>query len=208
MFISYSISFPLGISILIFGSMIPVIHYFFYCYFKLKTIYISILLVLSLASVIGTSSATCSQPHCRPFKAILFIALGLYGRNRTLFLKVLSVEYLGVAPATHACILHGFPRMFQMGFIYLCVMAVTYIAGGVTYAVRVPERFFPGRFDIVGQSHHILHVAVIVAVYLHFYGICTLFHNVIQTEQCILPITLKLGVTDLPVLSSNTSIKL
>ncbi|CAF1160158.1 unnamed protein product [Adineta ricciae] len=170
----------MGINILIFGSMIPVIHYFFYCYFKLKTLYISILLVLSLASVIGTSSATCSQPHCRPFKAILFIALGLYG----------------VVPAVHACILHGFPRMFQMGFLYLCIMAVTYIAGGVTYAVRVPERFFPGRFDIVGQSHHILHVAVIVAVYLHFYGICVLFHNVIQTEQCILPITLKFGVAD------------
>ncbi len=36
-------------------------------------------------------------------------------------------------------------RMLQMGFIYICIMAVTYIGGGVTYAVRVPERFFPGR---------------------------------------------------------------
>jgi predicted membrane channel-forming protein YqfA (hemolysin III family) len=35
--------------------------------------------------------------------------------------------------------------MFQMGFLYICIMAVTYIAGGVTYAVRVPERFFPGK---------------------------------------------------------------
>ena len=39
-----------------------------------------------------------------------------------------------------------------------------------------------GRFDIVGQSHQILHVAVIVAVYLHFYGLCCLFHTVIRTE--------------------------
>lgn len=52
---------------------------------------------------------------------------------------------LGVAPATHACLLHGLPRMFEMGFLYLCIMAVTYIAGGIAYAVRVPERFFPGR---------------------------------------------------------------
>ena len=58
-----------------------------------------------------------------------------------------------------------------------------------------------GRFDIVGQSHQILHVAVIAAVYLHFYGICTLFHSVIQTEQCSLPIKLKLGITDLSVSS-------
>lgn len=61
-----------------------------------------------------------------------------------------------------------------------------------------------GRFDIVGQSHQILHVAVIVAVYLHFYGLCCLFHTVIRTEQCLNPITLKLGVTDLSVSFSPT----
>ena len=71
-----------GINILIFGSMIPVIHYFFYCNLKLKTIYISVLIFLSVASTIGTSSAACSKPRCRPFKAVLFIALGLYGSSR------------------------------------------------------------------------------------------------------------------------------
>jgi adiponectin receptor len=69
----------IGISILVFGSMIPVIHYFFYCNLKLKIIYISILLAISVGSVVGTSSAACSKPQFRPFKAILFIALGLYG---------------------------------------------------------------------------------------------------------------------------------
>ncbi len=73
------ILFDLGINILIFGSMIPVIHYAFYCHLKLKAIYIGVLFILSTASIIGTSSAACSKPHCRPFKAILFIALGLYG---------------------------------------------------------------------------------------------------------------------------------
>ena len=60
-----------------------------------------------------------------------------------------------------------------------------------------------GRFDIVGQSHQILHVAVVAAIYLHFYGISCLFHTVIRTEQCIYPITLKLGVTDLLISSSS-----
>lgn len=75
----------LGINILIFGSMIPVIHYLFYCSFKLKTIYIGVLIVLSIASIIVTSSAACSKPYFRPFKAILFIALGLYGKLEELF---------------------------------------------------------------------------------------------------------------------------
>jgi adiponectin receptor len=197
--------------------MVPVIHYLFYCYLRLKTMYIGILLVLSIASTIGTSSAACAKPRYRPFKAVLFIALGLYGLNSNLLFFFHSIVFrLGVAPATHACLLHGLPRMFEMGFLYLCIMAVTYIAGGVAYAIRIPERFFPGkenelmmstfffligRFDIVGQSHQILHVAVIAAVYLHFYGLCSLFHNVIQTEQCILPIKLKLGITDLSISS-------
>jgi adiponectin receptor len=129
--------------------MVPVIHYLFYCYLQLKTIYISILLVLSIASTIGTSSAACAKPRYRPFKAILFIALGLYGLKSETFLQnkfiSLCFSQLGAAPALHACILHGLPRMFEMGFLYLCIMAVTYIAGGVAYAIRIPERFFPGK---------------------------------------------------------------
>jgi len=129
--------------------MIPVIHYLFYCYFKLKPIYIGVLFFLSIASIIGTSTAACAKPQFRPFKAILFIALGLYGSFVCLvlfsFFSMIFFLNLGAAPATHACILHGIPRMFQMGFLYLCIMAVTYIVGGVTYAIRVPERFFPGR---------------------------------------------------------------
>ena len=64
--------------------------------------------------------------------------------------------------------------------------------------------FVEGRFDIVGQSHQILHVAVIVAVYLHFYGLCCLFHTVMRTEQCLDPIKLKLGVTDLSISFSSS----
>lgn len=60
------------------------------------------------------------------------------------FFFLIIFTLLGVAPATHACILHGFKRLFDMGFLYLCIMAVTYIAGGVVYAIRIPERCFPG----------------------------------------------------------------
>ena len=62
-----------------------------------------------------------------------------------------------------------------------------------------------GHFDIVGQSHQILHVAVVAAVYLHFYSISTLFHDVIRTEQCLMPIILKRAVTDLSLSSSFSS---
>jgi len=62
-----------------------------------------------------------------------------------------------------------------------------------------------GRCDIVGQSHQILHIAVIAAIYFHFYCLSCVFHAVIQTEQCIMPITIKLAVTDLSISSSVES---
>ncbi len=62
--------------------MIPIIHYLFYCSLKIKSIYIGVLLFLSIAAIIGTSTAACSKPQFRPFKAILFIALGLYGIDK------------------------------------------------------------------------------------------------------------------------------
>jgi adiponectin receptor len=131
-----------------------------------------------------------------------------------------------MVPAIHACILHGLARMFQMGFLYLCIMAATYITGGVAYALRVPERFFPGRnpsillmsfirhhvytilflgrFDIVGHSHQILHVAVIAAVYLHFYSICCLFHSIMETEQCLTPMILDGAMINRSLTLSNS----
>lgn len=30
---------------------------------------------------------------------------------------------------------------------------------GFVYSSRLPERFFPGKFDFFGNSHHYLHVA-------------------------------------------------
>ena len=131
--------------------------------------------------MIGTSSVACSKPKCRPFKAILFIALGLYGRFRSFLAATCLLLSPGAVPAIHACLLHGLPRMFQMGFLYMCIMAVTYIAGGIAYAVRVPERFFPGKpsrkltRDIYKGLFNLLQVVLILL------GIAIRFY----TSQCL-----------------------
>jgi predicted membrane channel-forming protein YqfA (hemolysin III family) len=35
-------------------------------------------------------------------------------------------------------------------------------------SLQVPERWFPHKFDLLGCSHQILHIAVLVAACLHF----------------------------------------
>lgn len=49
----------------------------------------------------------------------------------------------------HFTIAEGFVKattVGQMGWFFL--MAVMYITGAGLYAARIPERFFPGKFDI------------------------------------------------------------
>lgn len=63
----------------------------------------------------------------------MFIALGLSG----------------VIPALHFVITDGFYEAVNNASLgWLCLMAFCYIFGAVIYAVRVPERIWPGKFDI------------------------------------------------------------
>lgn len=69
----------------------------------------------------------------RPLCAGVFLGLGLSG----------------VVPTMHFTIAEGFVKattVGQMGWFFL--MAVMYITGAGLYAARIPERFFPGKFDI------------------------------------------------------------
>ena len=51
------------------------------------------------------------------------------------------------------------------------------------YMFQVPERWFPGKFDIWGQSHQMFHIFVLVAVFVHYHGISVLEAN--HTEDII-----------------------
>ena len=54
----------------------------------------------------------------------------------------------GLFPGIHYFYLGGYDHMTKYGF-WLVSMAIWYLLGGTIYAMRVPERFFPGSFDIV-----------------------------------------------------------
>ena len=63
----------------------------------------------------------------------MFIALGLSG----------------VIPALHYVITDGFWHAINRAALgWLVLMAFLYIFGAVIYAARIPERIFPGKFDI------------------------------------------------------------
>ena len=76
----------------------------------------------------------------------------------------------GVVPAVHYAISEGwFNALSRASLGWLILMGCLYILGAMFYALRVPERFFPGKCDIWVCSHvsehYIIHEMVIRSVY-------------------------------------------
>ncbi|CAG8517013.1 36_t:CDS:2, partial [Scutellospora calospora] len=67
-------------------------------------------------------------------------------------------------------------RMLQlcydvMSLKWMLITGAFYLIGAVFYSARIPERFFPGSFDIWGHSHQIFHFLVVFASLSYYYGI-------------------------------------
>ncbi|KAM5205451.1 adiponectin receptor protein 1 isoform 1-T9 [Hipposideros larvatus] len=148
-----------GIALLIMGSFVPWLYYSFYCSPQPRLIYLSVVCVLGISAIIVAQWDRFATPKHRQTRAGVFLGLGLSG----------------VVPTMHFTIAEGFVKattVGQMGWFFL--MAVMYITGAGLYAARIPERFFPGKFDIWFQSHQIFHVLVVAAAFVHFYGVSNL----------------------------------
>ena len=65
-------------------------------------------------------------------------------------------------PVFHGALIYGISswkdRMSLSGFLGLGVLN---FSGAAIYAARIPERWYPRRFDIWGSSHQIMHVLVV-----------------------------------------------
>ncbi|KAJ6789853.1 hypothetical protein PWT90_11157 [Aphanocladium album] len=79
-------------------------------------------------------------------------------------------------PLLHGSHLYGLEYMGKYSGMnwYLLELAI-YGAGTALYALRIPERFAPGRFDIWCSSHQIFHVAILCAMYIHTFGLMQAF---------------------------------
>jgi len=158
-----------GIAILITGSFIPWLYYGFYCYFQPRLIYLSAVLILGITSVVVSLWEKFGEPKFRWLRAGVFMTFGLSG----------------IVPAIHYLITEGFfIAVYEASLGWLALMGLLYVIGAVFYAFRVPERFFPGKFDIWFQSHQIFHVLVIAAAFVHFHGISNLAMYRLTAGEC------------------------
>jgi len=144
-----------GIAVLIAGSFVPAVYYGFYCKPTLQVVYITLISIFGICTIVVMMMPNASSNKYRHLRAILFSTMGL----------------MGVFPIIHRFIIYGpFSDQVQATLDRLLWMGFFYLVGAVLYAMRIPERFWPGKFDIIGHSHQLFHVLVVVAAVVHYDG--------------------------------------
>ncbi|KAL1986249.1 hypothetical protein VTN96DRAFT_6617 [Rasamsonia emersonii] len=149
-----------GIVGLITGSFIPSLYYGFYCEPGLQRLYGTMICALGIGCTCVCVMPQFRTPEWRPFRAVMFVSMGLSA----------------VFPVAHGLMLYGVEQMMrQIGLGWLLLQGFLYILGAVIYAARVPERLWPGKFDLLGSSHQIFHVLVVCAAVAHLTGLLRAF---------------------------------
>ncbi|KAI1470100.1 HlyIII-domain-containing protein [Daldinia caldariorum] len=160
-----------GIVFLIVGSYVPALYYGLFCQPELMTVYLYGIFLLGFGCGVVSWVDKFRSPAWRPYRAAMFVGLGLSG----------------VVPVCHALGIYGYRALDErMGLNWVLFQGFLYILGAFLYAVRWPERSFPGSFDIWGSSHQIFHVLVLLAAASHLTGMAKAFdyHHSIMGGIC------------------------
>ena len=163
-----------GILLLITGSFVPSIYFGFLCHTGLQRLYWGMICSLGLACGVVTVSPRFRTPAWRTWRALMYVALGLSA----------------FVPVIHGLRLYGWYAMEdRIAIRWVLGQGGLYIAGAALYAVscrtltmlavvtlmirqaRIPEKWCPGRFDVLGSSHQIFHLFVVVAALVHWAGL-------------------------------------
>ncbi|XP_015788614.1 adiponectin receptor protein [Tetranychus urticae] len=146
-----------GIVLLIAGSLLPYVYYGFYCENMPKLAYLVLIgtlciltLTVSLSDQFGTSEAA-------PFRAKIFTSFGM------------TVLFPSIHVIVNGSVITD--AILWEGFLNICSTGAIYFTGALVYALKVPERFFPGKCDLWFHSHQLFHILVVCAAVTNYQGL-------------------------------------
>jgi adiponectin receptor len=179
----------LGIVCLIWGSFVPSIYYGFLedgalivrywtmvCHHPSEQMHLAPdgegadeiqITTIGAGTALVSISPQFRTPKWRPFRAAMFVAMGLSA----------------LVPVIHGTFLYSIPHLCNtMALPFVVTQGALYIIGAGLYAARFPERMAPGKFDIWGSSHQIFHVLVLMAAATHLVGLVKAFDHRHRSE--------------------------
>ncbi|KAL3421726.1 hemolysin-iii channel protein [Phlyctema vagabunda] len=149
-----------GILVLILGKFVSGIYVGFLCEPALKRAYWLMIVTLGSASITVLLSPKYQGSRYRTFRLCTFVATAMSG----------------FIPIMHGVARFGWAQSWiQSGMKYYLLEGLILAVGAIFYSLKAPECYKPGRFDMVGASHQIFHVLVVVAALVHFWGILDAF---------------------------------
>ena len=128
-----------GISFLVWGSGMPPIFYVLCCepICWIRNIFFAQISFFSICAFLACMLPGANTPKWRPFRAYVFIALGISAAFPYIFTYNAPDKYtkyimptFNVSPYTKG--------------------GAIYIGGALCYAIKFPEKWFPVKFDLIG----------------------------------------------------------
>ncbi|KAL5942664.1 hypothetical protein ACKVV1_001506 [Pyricularia oryzae] len=146
----------LGIVFVMWGTGVSGAHFAFYCDAPTRNVYLGLLTGTAVGCGILTLRPKFRQPGYRTMRFLMYAGLGA-----SLFL-----------PLAHGLSVLGWKRLdAAMGLESFLGLAAINFSGSAVYAMRIPERWFPGTFDLIGQSHNWMHVLVLTGALVRLNGL-------------------------------------
>lgn len=161
----------LGIVLVIWGSTVTSTYFGFYCDAVLRNRYFLLASVTGAASCWATFQKWFQTPAGRKLRSLAYALLGLSA----------------FVSAAHGCYLNGWTEQNKrQSLSYFIGLGALNGLGTLIYATRIPERLSPETFDIVGSSHQIMHVMVMLGAYSHSIGLhrASLYWDEQSTPSC------------------------
>lgn len=154
-------------------SFVPSIYYIFLCSPFVWRAYISVIAVLGVATLALSLLNQFQTIQWRSTRATCFSLLGI----------------VGVVPWAHVLVAHPYNEVVWTVMVLDMMMGASYLSGAVLYATRVPERLFPGKFDLFFHSHQLFHACVVMGAYLHYLGVLELLQWRDASGGCALQVS-------------------
>jgi adiponectin receptor len=163
----------LGVLVLMWSATVPLAHYSLACHPRLEAACHVASASLALACAVATSPrvALLAGPRLGPARAALFALFG-------------AASF--AAPLAHAAALRPADWAARAGGRgWLAATAALDGAGAAVYLLRFPERWWPRRFDLLGASHQLMHLAVLGAALAYAGAVVEAFDYSVSMEgQC------------------------
>ncbi|CAD6446295.1 cb01f7fd-419a-4c33-a0d2-99a92df966fc [Sclerotinia trifoliorum] len=158
-----------GIVVAILGDFVTGIYVAFYCEWKLQVGYWVMIITLTSTILILLLHPRFQGLQWRTFRVCMFI-----GTACSAFAPIINgIVYFGWHEVVGGT---GMPWYLGEGGVL--------VLGAMVYALRIPECYFPGKFDIIGHSHQIFHLLVVGAAGLHLVGLLKAYNYEYYHPRC------------------------